>query len=92
MPALSTRYSAIVPLSLRRRSVAKAAIENILLSISALPSSPEVHAVRAKAVEYMGEADAWTSAQPAAEEKERLMKRVLKLHVEVAKLERKPGA
>jgi hypothetical protein len=37
------------------------------------------------------EVGAWTASQPAADEKDRLMKRVLKLHVEVAKLERQPG-
>jgi hypothetical protein len=68
--------------------VAKAAIENILHRLSALPSSLEVEAVRARAEEYMREADAWTASQPVAQEKERLMRRVLKLHTEVAKLER----
>lgn len=68
--------------------MAKAAIENILHRLSALPPSPEAEALRAKAVEYMREVDAWTSTQPSAQEKERLMKRALKLHTEVAKLER----
>ena len=77
-----------MPLSTRRRSVARAAIENILHRLSALPSSPEVEAIRAKAVEYLGEVDAWTPSHPSAQEKERLMRRALKLHTEVAKLER----
>jgi len=37
---------------------------------------------------YMREADEWTATSPTAQEKERLMKHVLKVHVEVAKLEK----
>jgi hypothetical protein len=74
--------------SSQRRSVAKAAIDNIMHRLSALPSSPTVEALRAQAAEYLKETDAWASSQPAEEEKERLMKRVLKLHVAVAKQER----
>jgi hypothetical protein len=74
--------------SSRRRSVAKAAIENVLHRLSALPPSHEVESLRTRAEEYLEQAKAWTSTVPVAEEKERLMKRVLKLHVEVTKLER----
>jgi hypothetical protein len=77
-----------MPLSTRRSSVLKAAIGNVLHRLTALPSSPEVEALRAQAEEYLREADSWTSSHPVAQEKERLMKRALKLHVEVAKLER----
>ena len=69
--------------------MAKAAIDNLLLRLSALPSSVEVEALHAKASAYMHEAEAWTATHPATQEKERLMKHVLKLHAEVAKLERK---
>jgi len=88
VPARLTGYDEIVATSSRRRSVAKAAIDNILHRLSALPSSPGVAPLLARAAEYSREVDAWTPSEPAAEEKERLMKRVLKLHVEVAKLER----
>jgi hypothetical protein len=74
--------------SSQRRSVAKAAIDNIMHRLSALPSSPAVQALRAQAEGYLKETDAWTSSRPAEEEKERLMKRVLKLHVALAKQEK----
>jgi hypothetical protein len=77
--------------SSRRQSVIKAAIDNILHRLSALPPRPEVDVLRAQAVEYVREADTWTSSHPVAQEKERLMKRALRLHVEVAKLERERG-
>ena len=76
-------------MSTRRSSVAKAAIENVVHRLAALPTSPEVEALHAKAIEYLREVEAWTSSHPVAQEKERLMKRALKLHTEVAKLERR---
>jgi hypothetical protein len=36
----------------------------------------------------MREADLWSASQTSSQERERLMRQVLKLHVEVAKLER----
>jgi hypothetical protein len=74
--------------SSRRRSTVKAAIENILHRLSALPPSAEVETLRGRAVAYLGETDGWTPSQPTVEETEQLMRRVLKLHVELAKLER----
>jgi hypothetical protein len=74
--------------SSRRRSAVKNAIDEVLRRLSALPTSPGVEAVRAKAEGYLRETDSWTASQPVALEKERLMKRVLKLHVDVAELER----
>jgi hypothetical protein len=56
-----------------------------------LPPSPEVDALRALAEQYLREAEAWGATQPAAKEKEHMMRRVLKLHVELAKLRRRPG-
>jgi hypothetical protein len=79
-----------VPVSSRRRSVVKASLDNILLRLSVLPARPEVDELREKAADYRRQADAWTSTEPASEEKERLMKRALKLHADVAKLERQP--
>ena len=75
--------------SSRRRSAVKDAIDDIVRRLSALPSSPEVEASRAQAEEYLREKDAWSDSQPVAREKEQLMKRVLELHLKVAKLERK---
>jgi hypothetical protein len=74
----------------RRRSAVKESIDDILRRLSAIPSSPEADGLRALAEGYLGEADAWSASQPVAAEKERLMKRLLKLHLEVAKLERRP--
>jgi hypothetical protein len=85
---LLASYSGKMADSSRRRSVAKAAIDNIMHRLAALPPSTEVDALRAQAEEYRLETDAWTSSRPAAQEKERLMKRLLKLHTDVAKLER----
>jgi hypothetical protein len=75
-------------LTSRRRSAVKESIDDILRRISALPSSTEVLGLRALAEGYLKEAGTWSSSQPAAEQKERLMKRLLKLHSEVARLER----
>jgi hypothetical protein len=75
--------------SSRRRSAVKDSIDDIVRRLSALPSSPEVEALRAQAEEYLREKDGWSESQPVAREKEQLMKRVLELHVKVAKLERK---
>jgi hypothetical protein len=76
------------PQSTRRRSVARSAIDNVLHRISALPPSPLADSLRSQAEAYMRETDDWTAASPSVQEKERLMKAVLKLHVEVAKLEK----
>jgi hypothetical protein len=74
--------------SSRRRSAVKEAIDDVLRRISGLPPSTEVEALRAQAEEYLREAGQWSSAQPPRQERELLMRHVLKLHVEVAKLER----
>ena len=87
-PGRPNRYSEIVAISSRRRSAVKQAIDVVVRRLSALPTSPEVEALQQQAEKYLREADAWTASHPVAQEKERLMKRVLKLHVEVAKLER----
>jgi hypothetical protein len=56
-----------------------------------LPSSLELDELRKKAEDFRQEADGWTNAPPAAEGRERLMKLALKLHVDMAKLERETG-
>jgi len=81
-------YDGTVPTSSRRRSVAKAAVDNILHRISALHPCPEAEAARSRAEQHMREVEAWTPSHPTSQEKERLMKRLLKLHVDVANLER----
>jgi hypothetical protein len=69
-------------------SVVRDAIDVVLRRLSALPPSPEIDELRKKAEGFRREAEGWSSAPPAAEVRERLMKLVLKIHVEVAKLER----
>jgi hypothetical protein len=75
--------------SSRRRSAVKDSIDDIVRRLSALPSSQDTDALRARADEYLREQDAWSPSRPSPMEKERLMKRVLALHLDVAKLERK---
>jgi len=77
--------------SSRRRSAVKDSIDDIVRRLKALPSSPEAEALRARAEEYLAEQAAWSPSRPGPQEKERLMKRVLALHLDVAKLERKKG-
>jgi len=48
--------------------------------------------MKARAEEYIRETEAWSDSPPAAKEREDLMKRLLKLHVDVAKLEGKAPA
>jgi hypothetical protein len=70
----------------------KDAIDVVVRRLSGLPRSSEVEQLRLKIEESRREADAWNISPPMAEERDRLMRRVLKLHVEVAKVERQiPG-
>jgi hypothetical protein len=52
-------------------------------------STPE--RLRKKAEGFRIEVEGWTTAPPAAEDLDRFMKLVLKLHVDVANVERKRG-
>jgi hypothetical protein len=63
------------------------AIVVVLRRLSALPLSPELELLRAKAEQYLREAESWRRSLPGVEERERLMKRALHLHVEVSRLE-----
>ena len=76
----------------RRLSVIQEAIDVVLRRLSAVPPSPKVDELRAQAEECLRKTDGWSASYPVAQEKERLMMRVLKLHVEAAKLERPKGA
>jgi hypothetical protein len=71
-------------------SVVRDALDIVLRRLAALPSSPEIEELRAKAEDFRKEAEAWTTTPVAADARERLMKQVLKLHVDVARLERQP--
>lgn len=88
VPAPGARHAGTKAHSSQRRAVAKAAIESVLRRLEALPLSPGVEALRERAEQYRRDADLWTPAHPAGEDKEQLMRRVLQLHVEVKSLER----
>ncbi|MGH7296425.1 MAG: hypothetical protein ACRELB_15915 [Polyangiaceae bacterium] len=60
----------------------------VIRRLSALPPSQEREQLRAQAEECRREAERWQQSTPAVEERERVMKRVLGLHVAVARLER----
>jgi hypothetical protein len=66
----------------------KDAIEVVARRLAALPPSTEVDELRLKVDESRREADDWKLSPPNAEERERLMRRVLRLHVAAAKVER----
>jgi hypothetical protein len=74
--------------SSRRRSTVKDAIDDILRRLSALPSSAELLAVRGRCEDAARESETWTESQPPRKAKEELMRRMLDLHHEVARLER----
>jgi hypothetical protein len=69
-------------------SIVRDAIDVLHRRLLVLPSTAEVEELRRKAGEFHEETDGWARAPPPLEERERLMKQVLKLHVDLAKLER----
>lgn len=72
----------------RRFSLAREAIDLVLRRVKALPESPEGKALRLKAGECLREVNSWNISPPTDEQRERLMKRALKLHLDIADLER----
>lgn len=72
-------------------SIVRDAIDVLHRRLLALPSTPEIEELRIKAAEFHEQASSWERAPPPAEERERLMKQVLKLHVDLAKIERERG-
>ena len=79
------------PPSSAKLSVVSDAVDVVLRRLSTLPTSPEIDELRKKAEAFRIDVEGWTAAPPAAEDRDRLMKLVLKLHVDVAKLERETG-
>jgi hypothetical protein len=73
-------------------SVVRDAVDVVLRRLSTLPASPEIDELRKKAAGCRVEVEGWTTAPPAAEDRDRLMKLVLKLHVDVAKVEQETGS
>jgi hypothetical protein len=72
-------------------SVVRDAVDVVLRRLSTLPSSPEIDELRKKAEGFRIDVEGWTAAPPVAEDRDQVMKLVLKLHVDVAKLERETG-
>lgn len=81
-------YDATMAHPSRQLSLVRSPIDVIVRRLSALPSSPRVEELRLKAEECLREVDGWLASPPTAEELNRLMRRVLKLHTDVARLER----
>jgi hypothetical protein len=73
---------------MRRLTLVLNAIDVVLRRLSALERSPEVDELRLKAEAYRDQVQRWRKARPTVEEGERVMTRVLRLHVDVAQLER----
>lgn len=69
-------------------SVASRAIDVLLQRLSALPPCPEVDALLSTAGRYLREAETWRAVAPTARDRETLMKRLLGLHVDLARVER----
>jgi hypothetical protein len=67
------------------------AIDIVLRRLESLTPSPDVVALRAAALRHLREAQEWDRARPDQDEQERLMRRVLGLHVGTARLEREAG-
>ena len=64
------------------------AIDVVERRLSALPPSPETDELRLAVVGYREEVREWQQAKPTTEQRDKLMKLVLALHVAVAKAER----
>ena len=62
-------------------------IEVVLRRLTVLPPSRDGEVLRVRAGDYARQADGWRFSRPTRHEREALMKRVLTLHAEVAKLE-----
>jgi hypothetical protein len=72
----------------RSGRLVRQAIDVVVRRLSALPPSPSVEELLARAREHQRQVDTWAEALPAPAEREHLMKRVLALHLEVVTLER----
>jgi CheY-like chemotaxis protein len=69
-------------------SVVRNAIDILLQKLSVLPPCEEVDALFSTAGNYLREAEKWRTSPPTAHDREALMKRVLALHVDLARIER----
>jgi hypothetical protein len=74
--------------SSRRGSAVKNALDDILHRLATLPVTPDASALQAQAEDFQRQVGRWSSSLPTATEKEHFMRKVLRLHGEVAALER----
>lgn len=72
----------------RRLSVLRDAMTVVLRRLAILPPSAEVEALKAQAEACEKETKGWSRSPPTHEDRDRLSKRLLQLHAEVARLER----
>src|SRR5439155_22605887 len=85
-PRPKSGYDGNMPGPSRRLSLVRETVEVILRRLRQLSPSTQVNDISARVDECRREAETWTRSVPN-EEREQLMKRLLRLHVEVAKLE-----
>jgi hypothetical protein len=72
----------------RRSALLMDAIDVVERRLMALSPSQEVDELRERVVIYREQVHEWQQAKPSAEQRDKLMKLVLALHVAVAKAER----
>jgi acyl-CoA reductase-like NAD-dependent aldehyde dehydrogenase len=75
----------------KRTSVVLSALQVTLRHLSEIPDSPEADALKRAVADCEREAREWRTTSPTAQQREALMKRVLALHLSVAKLGREAG-
>ncbi|MGO9837467.1 MAG: hypothetical protein ACLP1X_25025 [Polyangiaceae bacterium] len=71
--------------------VVRDATDVVLRHLESLPSSARTGLLQAWVHDCLKEAEQWSASPPTRRELDRLMKRLLALHVEVTKLERERG-
>lgn len=76
------------PMEKTRFEVVRQAIDVLFRRLERVPLSDGTAELRARVRDCMRKAGEWTASPPPDRERDELMKRVLALHVELAKLER----
>jgi hypothetical protein len=81
----------MVAVETKRTSVVLNALAVTLRLLAEMPASAETDALRRRIADCEREAKQWRAAQPTPQEREGVMKRVLVIHTEVARLRRAPA-
>jgi hypothetical protein len=76
----------------KRTSVVLNALQVTFKNIDAMPVSPEVDALRLRALACEAEAKRWPTSMPSAMQREAMMQRVLQIHIALAKIARETTA